>query len=57
MKDKQLYTVRDFAQELGLAEATVRGAIKRGEVPATKLCGKWVIDIEEARAFLRKERA
>lgn len=57
MKEKQLYTVRDFAQELGLAEQTVRGAIRRGEIPATKLCGKWVIDIDEAREFLKAGRA
>lgn len=49
---KQLYTVKDIAEQLGVSERSVREAIKRGELPGKKICGKWVTSAEALNAFI-----
>lgn len=56
MKQMNILTVSDLAGELGLTERTVREAIKRGDIPASKLCGRWYIDLEEAKAAIKNKR-
>jgi excisionase family DNA binding protein len=38
------YTVATLADELGLSQRAIRGAIERGELPAVKRGGRWLID-------------
>jgi len=37
------YTIDDAAAALGLPRNTLRDAVSRGELPAVKRCGKWLI--------------
>ena len=49
---KDLYTVRDIAQEIDVAEKSVRRLIHIGELTATKMCGKYVVTAENLKAFI-----
>ena len=49
---KDLYTVRDIAQELDVAEKSVRRLISTEQLDAAKVCGKWVITAENLKAFV-----
>lgn len=49
---KDLYTVRDIAEQLDVAEKSVRRLINTGELPASKMCGKWVVTAENLKAFV-----
>lgn len=37
------YTTAALAAELGVSERAIRRACQRGELPATRRCGRWVI--------------
>jgi excisionase family DNA binding protein len=50
-------TAREAADELGVAERTVRRWIAAGELPAEKHGGAFMIDIEQAREAHRHSRA
>lgn len=39
----ELLTVREVAERSKLGEKAVRKAIERGDLPASKLCGRWRI--------------
>lgn len=46
------YTARSLAEELGVTDRTIRRAIEVGDLCATRRCGKWVIDADDARGWI-----
>lgn len=50
------YTARTLAVQLGVTDRTIRKAIDRGELTASKRLGRWVIDADEARAWIAEGR-
>lgn len=52
----QFYTVRTFAQLLGVDEKTVRREITRGRLPAVHIGRAIRIEPAEAQKYLRKCR-
>lgn len=50
-------TVADFAQQIGTTERTVRASCQRGELPARKICGRWVISKNGLDASIREKEA
>ena len=49
---KDFYTVRDIAQQLDVAEKSVRRLISTGQLNAAKFCGKWVVTAENLKRFV-----
>jgi len=49
---KDLYTVRDIAQQLNVQERSVRRLILSGELPASKVLRKWVVTAENLKAYI-----
>ncbi len=54
VKDVSLYSVRDVALRLGLAEGTVRKYLRQGRMVGRKHAGAWHVTEESFRAFLRQ---
>lgn len=50
-----IYRLREIAAQLGVAPQWLRAAVERGDVPAVKIDGSWVID--EAAALSIQLRA
>jgi excisionase family DNA binding protein len=46
------YTVATLADELGLSQRTVRGAIDRGELAAVKRGSRWLVSAEAVAAWV-----
>lgn len=44
---RRFFRITDAAEYLGLSAATVRKFIAQGIIPARKLGGAWLIDIDE----------
>lgn len=57
MEAKRFYTVADLARELGRSERTVREAIQRGDIPASKLCGRWVVSADVLKDITNVKQA
>lgn len=56
MTSETFYTVKEAAQTLGLAEATIRRAISRGVLPAKKKgVSRNLIDVDDIERY-RQER-
>ncbi|GEM_PF-1395238 len=53
IKDISLYTVRDVARQLGIAEGTVRKYLREGRLAGRKHAGAWHVTEESFRAFLQ----
>ncbi len=56
MSDERLATVAEVAEHVGLSERAIRRAIERGELPASKLCGRVRIRPEDAEAWIEQNR-
>lgn len=52
IKDVSLYTVRDVAYRLGIAEGTVRKYLRDGKMVGRKYAGAWHITEESFRHYL-----
>jgi excisionase family DNA binding protein len=46
-----LYTVREAARRLGVAESTIRAQIRNGKIGARFLGGRWYIHAEEIERY------
>ena len=46
-KNKKVYTVSEFAKELGIPQSSVRRWLKKGELRGTKMGKKWLIPASE----------
>jgi predicted transcriptional regulator len=53
IKDVSLFTVRDVAARLGLADGTVRKYLREGKMAGQKHAGAWHVTEESFRTFLR----
>jgi len=49
---KDLYTVRDIAEQLQVQEKAIRGLIASGELKASKILKKWIVTAENLKAFV-----
>ena len=47
VKKKKIYTVMEFASELGIPQSSVRRWLKSGELRGTKMGKKWLIPASE----------
>jgi len=47
LKKKKIYTVMEFAGELGIPQSSVRRWLKSGELRGTKMGKKWLIPASE----------
>jgi hypothetical protein len=54
IKDVSLYTVRDVAYRLGIAEGTVRKYLRDGKMVGRKYAGAWHITEESFRHYLNE---
>lgn len=54
VKDVSLYSVRDVALRLGIAEGTVRKYLREGKMLGRKHAGAWHVTEESFRAYLRQ---
>ena len=52
----KLLSVAEAAEILGVSEKSVRGAISRGELPASKVCGRIRIAKRDLRAWVEANR-
>lgn len=50
-------TRKEAAKALKLGLNSIDGLIKTGELPSALVCGRRLIDIEDARAYLRRKIA
>lgn len=57
LSDYTFFTVADLSHQIGRTERTIREAIKRGDIPAHKVCGRWVIDYQELKEGFKKEES
>jgi hypothetical protein len=53
IKDVSIYTVRDVALRLGIAEGTVRKYLREGRIVGRKHAGAWHVTEESFRAFVQ----
>lgn len=49
---KDIYTVKDIADQMQVHERTVRQLIHSGGLPATKVCNKWVVSAENLQNLI-----
>jgi len=49
---KDFYTVRDIAKELQVKEKSIRQLITSGELPASKVCGKWIVTAGNLKSYI-----
>lgn len=56
-ENKRFYTVRDIAREFDRSERTIREAIQRGDIPAVKMCGRWVVSVDVLKEIANVKRA
>lgn len=49
---KDVYTVRDIADQMQVSEKAVRGLILSGKLKAVKICGKWIVRAECFEDFI-----
>ena len=51
------YTLREAGELMGVGMPTLRNYIKRGQLDATKVGGKYLISVEALRRWLKVEPA
>lgn len=56
-ENKRFYTVRDIAREFDRSERTIREAIQRGDIPAVKVCGRWVVSVDVLNGIMGRKQA
>jgi excisionase family DNA binding protein len=49
---KDFYTVKDIAQQLQVKDKSIRRLISTGRLPASKVCGKWVVTADNLKSFV-----
>lgn len=54
MMQKDVYTIRDIAEQLQVNEKTIRNLIAGGGLQAKKICGKWVVNTESFQRLIEK---
>lgn len=54
---KDLYTVRDIAEQLQVQEKAVRRLVTSGKLPAKKVCGKWIVTADNLKEFIDGKQA
>ena len=52
---KDVYTVRDIAEQLQVKESAVRNLITSGEIKAKKVLNKWIVTAENLKAFIEAD--
>ena len=55
-RGKKIYTVAEFAEELGVPQSSVRRWVKTGELRGTKMGKKWLIPASEIERLLNPPR-
>ncbi len=55
--DRRAYTVATLAAELSVSPRTVRAAIERGELPAVKRGGRWIVGADAVTEWTRPMEA
>jgi excisionase family DNA binding protein len=51
----KLYVVKEVAERWEVSERSLRDAIKKGELKASKLCGCWRIKEEDLQRYLESK--
>jgi excisionase family DNA binding protein len=52
----KLLSIAEAAEIMGLSEKSVRGAISRGELPASKVCGRVRVRKRDLKSWLADSR-
>ena len=52
---KDIYTVKDIAEQLQVTEKSVRRLIASGDLKAKKAIGKWVVTAENFKEFFTEK--
>jgi excisionase family DNA binding protein len=55
--DPIAYTIASLAESLGVSEKVVRGAIRRGELPAVRRGRRYIIALDDARAWAQPDNS
>lgn len=55
-RDSKYLTVAELAEQVGLSRKAISRAIARGELPASKVCGRLRVRSEDAEAWLDGNR-
>ena len=56
-KERQALTIGEAARRLGVHRETLRAAIERGEVPASRLGRRWLVPVDAIEELLGGRRA
>lgn len=56
LKDDILWGAAAIAEEIGRGERTTYHLLERGELPAKKVCGRWVATKSKLRSYLAGEQ-
>ena len=51
-ENKKIYTVNEFAEELGIPQSSVRRWLKNGNLRGTKMGKKWLIPSSEIERLI-----
>lgn len=54
---KDVYTVKDIAEQLQVQEKAIRNLIASGRLKATKVCGKWAISADSFKQLIEHGEA
>lgn len=54
---KDVYTVKDIAEQLQVQEKAVRNLLTAKKVKAKKICGKWIVSAENFRKLIENEQS
>lgn len=57
LKDKTTVTVEEVAKILGISSRTAYEAIRKGDIPSTRIRGKYIISAHTVRKILKIEEA
>lgn len=49
---KDVYTVRDIAEQLQVKEKAVRHLISTGKLKASKICNKWIVTADNFKKLI-----
>ncbi|MCC8064784.1 MAG: helix-turn-helix domain-containing protein [Clostridiales bacterium] len=48
-------SVAELAESIGVSETVAYGLVKRRDFPAVKLGGRWIVPIDDLRAWLSQQ--
>ena len=49
---KDVYTVKDIAEQLQVKEKAVRHLISTGKLKASKICNKWIVSADNFKKLI-----